>query len=80
MDVDLFFYASLLVCILFHQNKTRYIPILTIGGEAGIGNFTTTSFQKIANHVTGLTLQNTGHFIPEERPNLLTKQILEFFK
>jgi pimeloyl-ACP methyl ester carboxylesterase len=56
------------------------IPILTIGGEAGIGNFTTTSFQKVANNVTGLTLPNTGHFIPEERPNFLTKQILDFFK
>jgi pimeloyl-ACP methyl ester carboxylesterase len=54
------------------------IPILTIGGEAGLGNLTTASFQKVANNVTGTTLPNTGHFIPEERPNFLTKQILEF--
>jgi pimeloyl-ACP methyl ester carboxylesterase len=27
-----------------------------------------------------MTLPNTGHFIPEERPNFLTKEILEFFK
>ena len=52
---------------------------MTIGGEAGIGNFTTTSFQKVGNNVTGITLPNTGHFIPEERPNFLTKQILKFF-
>jgi pimeloyl-ACP methyl ester carboxylesterase len=56
------------------------MPILTIGGEAGIGNATTISFQKVANNVTGITLPNTGHFIPEERPNFLTKQILKFFK
>ena len=56
------------------------IPILTIGGEAAIGNFTTTAFQMVANNVTGITLPNTGHFIPEERPNFLTKQILEFFR
>jgi pimeloyl-ACP methyl ester carboxylesterase len=56
------------------------IPILTIGGEAAIGNFTTTSFQRVANNLTGITLPNTGHFIPEERPNFLTKQILDFFK
>ena len=56
------------------------IPILTIGGEAAIGNFTTITFQKVANNVTGITLPNTGHFIPEERPNFLTKQILDFFK
>ena len=56
------------------------MPILTIGGEEGVGNLTTTSFQKVANNVTGVTLPNTGHFIPEERPDYLIKQILEFFK
>jgi pimeloyl-ACP methyl ester carboxylesterase len=56
------------------------MPILTIGGEAGVGNFTTTSFQMVANNVSGMTLPNTGHFIPEERPNFVTKQILDFFK
>ncbi len=56
------------------------MPILTIGGEAALGNLTTTSFQKVANNVTGITLPNTGHFIPEERPNFLIKQILNFFK
>jgi len=56
------------------------IPILTIGGEFAIGNSTTTSFQKVATNVTGISLPNTGHFIPEERPNLLIKQILDFFK
>jgi pimeloyl-ACP methyl ester carboxylesterase len=56
------------------------MPILTIGGETGVGNATTASFQKVANNVTGITLPNTGHFIPEERPNFLIKQILEFIK
>jgi pimeloyl-ACP methyl ester carboxylesterase len=56
------------------------IPVLAIGGEAGLGNLTTASFQKVVNNVTGITLPNTGHFIPEERPYFLTKQILEFFK
>jgi len=54
------------------------IPILAIGGEAAIGNFTTTTFQMVANNVTGITFPNTGHFIPEERPNLLVKEILKF--
>ena len=56
------------------------MSILTIGGEAGLGNLTTTSFQKVTNSVTGMTLPNTGHFTPEERPNFLRKQILDFFK
>ena len=68
------------------QNNKEYakqkldMPILSVGGEKAIGNLTTTSFQKVANNVTGMTLPNTGHFIPEERPNFLAKQILEFFK
>jgi pimeloyl-ACP methyl ester carboxylesterase len=56
------------------------IPILTIGGEAAIGNNTTISFQDVANNVTGITLLNTGHFIPEERPDFLTRLILDFIK
>jgi len=68
------------------QNNKEYakqkldMPILTISGEAGVGNLTTTSFQMVADNVTGIMLPNTGHFIPEERPNFLRKQILEFFK
>ena len=54
------------------------MPILTIGGEQGIGNLTTTTFQMVANNVTGITFPNTGHFIPEESPNLLVKEILNF--
>jgi pimeloyl-ACP methyl ester carboxylesterase len=64
----------------YAEQKLLDMPILTIGGEAALGNLTTSSFQKVANNVTGITLPNTGHFIPEERPNFLTKQILEFFK
>jgi pimeloyl-ACP methyl ester carboxylesterase len=64
----------------YAKEKLLDIPILTIGGEAGLGNLTTTSFQKVANNVIGITLPNTGHFIPEERPNYLIKKILEFFK
>ena len=64
----------------YAKEKLLDMPIMTIGGETDFGNLTTTSFQKVANNVTGITLPNTGHFIPEERPNFLTKQILEFFK
>lgn len=35
----------------------------------GGGNLTRASFQKVENNVTGITLPNTEHFIPEERPN-----------
>lgn len=56
------------------------MPILTIGGDAAIGNVTTTTFQRVANNVSGITLPNTGHFIPEERPKVLVNHILDFLK
>jgi pimeloyl-ACP methyl ester carboxylesterase len=63
-----------------YAKKKLDMPILTIGGETGLGNLTTTSFQKVATNVTGITLPNTGHFIAEERPDFVTKEILDFFK
>jgi len=63
-----------------YGKKKLDIPILTIGGESSVGNYTETTFQQVANNVTGITLPNTGHYIPEERPNFLVKQILEFFR
>ena len=41
----------------YTKEKLLDIPILTIGGEAGLGNFTTTSFHKVANNVTGMSYQ-----------------------
>jgi pimeloyl-ACP methyl ester carboxylesterase len=38
------------------------------------------SFQNVASNVTGITLPNTGHFIPEEKPDVVVRQILDFFK
>src|SRR5215213_11497061 len=45
----------------YAKEKLLDMPILTIGGEVGLGNLTTTSFQKVASNVTGITLPNTGH-------------------
>jgi hypothetical protein len=33
-----------------------------------------------AINVTGITLPNTGHFIPEESRDVLLKQVFNFFK
>jgi pimeloyl-ACP methyl ester carboxylesterase len=63
-----------------YAKEKLMIPILAIGGETAMGNFTMASFQNVASNVTGITLPSTGHFIPEERPNIVVKQILDFFK
>jgi pimeloyl-ACP methyl ester carboxylesterase len=33
----------------------------------------------LAQNVTGITVPNSGHFIPEEQPQFLSDQLLKFF-
>jgi pimeloyl-ACP methyl ester carboxylesterase len=33
----------------------------------------------LAQNVQGITVPNSGHFIPEERPHLVTKMLDNFF-
>ena len=33
----------------------------------------------LAQNVTGITVPNSGHFIPEEQPQFLADQLLKFF-
>jgi pimeloyl-ACP methyl ester carboxylesterase len=63
------------------------MPVLALGGgyiPTFGGNITMPTviygMKILAQNVTGITVPNSGHFIPEERPNFLTKQILDFFK
>ena len=56
------------------------MPILTIGGEAGLGNLSTTSFQKAANNVTGMTLPNAGHFHSRRKTKFSYKTDTKIFQ
>jgi pimeloyl-ACP methyl ester carboxylesterase len=33
----------------------------------------------LAQNVTGITVPNSGHFIPEEQPQFVIDQLLKFF-
>jgi pimeloyl-ACP methyl ester carboxylesterase len=35
--------------------------------------------EKLAQNVTGITVPNSGHFIPEEQPLFLVKLLKNFF-
>lgn len=54
------------------------IPVLAIGAETGAGEVTFDSARHAASNVTTMMFRNTGHFIPEERPQLLAERILAF--
>jgi pimeloyl-ACP methyl ester carboxylesterase len=60
------------------QEPLRF-PILAIGGEKGIGAKTREALEVLATDVRGSIIENCGHFVPEEYPDLLANHILSFF-
>jgi pimeloyl-ACP methyl ester carboxylesterase len=70
-----------------NYSKTKLtMPVLALGGSfipvLG-GNITMPSIiyamKILAQNVQGITVPNSGHFIPEEQPQFLTDQLLKFF-
>jgi pimeloyl-ACP methyl ester carboxylesterase len=35
--------------------------------------------EQLAQNVTGITVPNSGHFIPDEQPKFLVEQLTKFF-
>jgi pimeloyl-ACP methyl ester carboxylesterase len=54
------------------------IPVLAVGAKAGNGELILRFTRATAKNVTGVLMEATGHFIPEERPDALT-QLIESF-
>ena len=62
------------------------IPVFVLGGEfypalGGHlpGNFALESIQALATNVKGVTVPLSGHWIPEEQPQFVIKQLANFF-
>ena len=57
------------------------MPVLAMGGartEArGRATEPEESMQRVARHVTGVTVADSGHFVPEEQPETVARHILE---
>lgn len=55
------------------------IPVLALGGEKSMGSHVQQLMQQVALDVRGGSIEQCGHFIPEERPDYLVEQLLRFF-
>jgi pimeloyl-ACP methyl ester carboxylesterase len=55
------------------------IPVLAIGGEASVGRMVADEMRKVASNVTEAIAPLSGHWIPEEQPQWLAAQLLQFF-
>jgi pimeloyl-ACP methyl ester carboxylesterase len=62
------------------------MPVLALGGDIYPalggdlpGNFALSSLQSLATNVKGVTVPLSGHWIPEEQPDFVIKQLANFF-
>ena len=60
------------------ENKLK-MPVLALGGERGFGAIAKRSMEQLAENVRGGVVEKCGHWIPEERPEYLSQQLLAFF-
>jgi len=63
------------------QNKKHLkkltIPVLAIGGAHAVGNGLGNSLNNISHNLKSMAIDYCGHYVPEERPVLLSKLIIE---
>ncbi len=70
-----------------NYSKTKLtMPVLAVGGSYypalggnATGNPTLYAMKALAQNVHGITVPNSGHFIPEEQPQFVIKQLTNFF-
>jgi pimeloyl-ACP methyl ester carboxylesterase len=62
-----------------HANVKLPMPVLALGGEYSFGTAALTSMKSLATDVRGGIVPLSGHWIPEEQPDFLVKQLASFF-
>lgn len=61
----------------YKQNLVT-VPVLTVGGDHSFGGFVEVEYSSVARNVTGVVLQNCGHWVTEEQPAALAEALLAF--
>jgi pimeloyl-ACP methyl ester carboxylesterase len=56
------------------------VPVPAVGAQRGLGAGVAQVMQIVATHVTPVLMNDTGHFIPEERPQVLADLIQDFLE
>jgi pimeloyl-ACP methyl ester carboxylesterase len=55
------------------------MPVLAVGGELSLGGLLEQSLEPLAGNVRGLVFEGCGHFVPDEQPERLTRELMRFF-
>lgn len=56
------------------------MPVLAIGGSQNVGTFLEQSLPPVAEDVRGLVFEHCGHFLPDEQPDRLARELETFFE
>lgn len=56
------------------------IPILALGGDVGSAPNIYDAIRPLGEDVRGGVIENCGHYIPEEQPEILAQRMLAFFE
>ncbi|MBJ9915128.1 alpha/beta hydrolase [Burkholderia cenocepacia] len=73
----------------FPQDETRFkafmkhklpMPVLALAGDKSNGAKELDMARELALDVRGAVAPNTGHWLPDENPAFLTRQLLDFFR
>lgn len=62
------------------KNARLSMPVLAVGGASGWGRGSEVfeSLSRVASNVRGAVIENCGHWIPEEQPEILARHLLSF--
>lgn len=63
-----------------YSAKKLTMPVLAVGARGSLGDFVPTQVRRNASHVTGIVIEDSGHWIYEEQPERLTRALLRFLK
>lgn len=55
------------------------MPVLALAGDKSNGKTEVEMARELASDVRGGVAPNTGHWLPDENPDYLSKQLLTFF-
>ena len=59
--------------------KKLEMPVLAIGADLSFGKYMAEGARRFAHNVSGAIAERCGHWIPEERPEWLSGQLLALF-
>ena len=56
------------------------MPVLALGGRNAVGDNLRSSMEGLAVHLDGGVIEDCGHYVMEEQPEVVARRLLDFFK